>query len=103
MELKGLIAKAKYQSSLVASVSSTADAMVGGSVATKGGGCFGYYNKKNYPVFSGKYRDYPEFRKYWMECVQPKYEDPYQRHEIRQCVPEIMRPVLRNCNNMNEI
>ena len=38
-----------------------------------------------------------------MECVQPKYQDPYQRHEIRQCVPEIMRPVLRNCNNMNEI
>ena len=57
MELKGLIAKAKSQSSLVASVSSTADAMVGGSVATRGGGYFGYFNKKSFPVFSGKYRD----------------------------------------------
>ena len=64
------------------------------------GGYFGYFNKKNFPVFSGKYRDYPEFKRYWAECVQPKYEDPYQRHEIMQCVPEIMRPILRNCDNM---
>ena len=44
-----------------------------------------------------------EFKTYWSECVQPKYEDPYQRHEIRQCVPEIMVPILRNCDNMKDV
>ena len=81
------------------------DAGVSGSSTSQSsrGGYFGYFNKKNFPDFSGKYRDYPEFRRYWLECVQPKYEDPYQRHEIMQCVPEMMRPVLRNCENMVEV
>ena len=63
----------------------------------------GYFNERSFPVFSGKYRDYPEFKRYWSECVQYECEEPYQRHEILQCVPEVTRPILRNCDNMVDV
>ena len=73
------------------------------STSSSGGGYDGYFNERNFPVFSGKYRDYPEFKRYWSECVQYECEEPYQRHEILQCVPEVTRPILRNCDNMVDV
>ena len=105
MEIKGSIAKNKSSITPIQAQETNAIVDSTANVATSSarGGYFGYFNKKNFPMFSGKYRDYPEFKKYWSECVQPKYEDPYQRHEISQCVPEVMKPMLRNCENMIDV
>ena len=35
------------------------------------GGYFGYFNKKNFPDFSGKYRDYPEFKNTGQNVFSP--------------------------------
>ena len=58
-------------------------------------GAIGYFNKKNFPDFSGKYRDYPELKKYWSECVQPEFEIVPAVVNLRQHAGRVLTRVER--------
>merc|ERR1711942_188519 len=58
------------------------------------------FERRPLPTFkSGKLRDYPTFKSDWAEAVDGYFEPSEERHAIRYCVPEDIRPNIERMLN----
>ena len=76
-------------------------------VATGGGGSTvktdTYFERRKFPSFDGKKRNYPSFKKEWRTCIQPSFGVELQLREIVKAVPKEIQPDIKNLKTMNEV
>ena len=78
------------------------------SPATTGGGgstvkTDTYFERRKFPSFDGKKRNYPSFKKEWRTCIQPSFGVELQLREIVKAVPKEIQPDIKNLKTMEEV
>ena len=69
------------------------------SSATGGGGgsvkSDMYFERRKFPTFDGKRRNFPSFKKEWRTCIQPSFGVEFQLREIVKAVPKDIQPDIK--------
>ena len=77
------------------------------SSATGGGGgsvkSDMYFERRKFPTFDGKRRNFPSFKKEWRTCIQPSFGVEFQLREIVKAVPKDIQPDIKNLKTMEEV
>ena len=95
-ECRGLIA------ALLASVNPTARAPAGGASGARPNQDH-YFKRWDLPKFDGQRRNYPSFKKEWMDSVSGKYDPNHEVRQLKVNVPFEVEPDLKNVHEMKEI
>merc|ERR1711895_275651 len=62
------------------------------------------FERQSLPDFtSGKLREFPMFKKDWLELVSERYDPAHELRLIRKCVPESVRDVVTRLTSMTEV
>ena len=62
------------------------------------------FERQSLPDFtSGKLREFPMFKKDWLELVSDRYDPAHELRLIRKCVPESVRHVVTRLTSMTEV
>ena len=61
------------------------------------------YEKRPFPQFNGKKRNFPSFRREWTETVTGRYSSEFDLREIRRCTPRAIQPDIKNLKTVNEV
>ena len=62
-----------------------------------------YFERRKFPSFDGKKRNFPSFRKEWRTCIQPSFGEEFQLREIVKAVPKEIQPDIKNLKTMTEV
>ena len=62
-----------------------------------------YFERRKFPSFDGKKRNFPTFKKEWRTCIQPSFGVELQLREIVKAVPKEIQPDIKNLKTMEEV
>ena len=81
------------------------------SVAGPAGGAGGggrpsqdhYFKRWDLPKFDGQRRNYPSFKREWVDSVTGKYDPNHEVRQLKLNVPKEVEPELKNLHEMREV
>ena len=96
----GLIQNAK---NLAASLTTSAQLPAGGGGQDGARSNHLLYEKRPFPRFDGKKRNFPSFKREWSDTVTGKYPPDFELRQIRECTPKEIQPDIKNLKLLAEV